>query len=80
LEKVTQDVIAELSYEVVSRFQNLQTQYFNAAEELKKKREYERAVEKYIDAMHLEKLKNIASPLSENAQIEIEQLLKRIAS
>jgi len=80
LEKVTQDVITELSYEVVSRFQNLQTQYFNAAEELKKKREYERAVEKYIDAMHLEKLKNIASPLSENAQIEIEQLLKRIAS
>jgi len=80
LEKVTQDVITELSYEVVSRFQNLQTQYFNAAEGFKKKREYERAVEKYIDAMHLEELKNIASPLSENAQIEIEQLLKRIAS
>jgi tetratricopeptide (TPR) repeat protein len=80
LEKVTQDVITELSYEVVSRFQNLQTQYFDAAEGLKKKREYERAVEKYIDAMHLEELKNIASPLSENARIEVEQLLKRIAS
>lgn len=76
LEKVTQDVITELSYEVVSRFQNLQTQYFNDAEGFKKKREYERAVEKYIDAMHLEELKNIASPLSENARIEIEQVPK----
>ncbi|HXX34919.1 MAG TPA: CsgG/HfaB family protein [Thermodesulfobacteriota bacterium] len=79
LEKVTQDVITELSYEVVSRFQNLQTLYFNAAEGLKKKREYEKAVEKYMDAMHLEELKNISSPLSENARTEVEQLLQRIA-
>jgi curli biogenesis system outer membrane secretion channel CsgG len=78
LEKVTQDVIAELSYEVVARFQNLQTQYFNTAEGFRKKREYERAVEKYIDAIHLEELKNIASPLSESARIEIEQLLNKI--
>lgn len=80
LEKVTQDVVAELSYEVVSRFQNLQTQYFNIAEGFKKKREYERAIEKYMDAIHLEELKNISSPLSESAKIEIEELLKRIAS
>jgi tetratricopeptide (TPR) repeat protein len=80
LEKVTQDVVAELSYEVMSRFQNLQTQYFNSAEGFKKKREYERAIEKYMDAIHLEELKNISSPLSESARIEIEELLKRIAS
>lgn len=80
LEKVTQDVVAELSYEVVSRFQNLQTQYFNSAEGFKKKREYEKAIEKYMDAIQLEELKNISSPLSENARIEIEELLKRIAS
>jgi tetratricopeptide (TPR) repeat protein len=80
LEKVTQDVVAELSYEVMSRFQNLQTQYFNSAEGFKKKREYERAIEKYMDAMHLEELKNISSPLSESARIEIEELLKRIAA
>jgi curli biogenesis system outer membrane secretion channel CsgG len=80
LEKVTQDVVAELSYEVMSRFQNLQTQYFNSAEGFKKKRDYERAIEKYMDAIHLEELKNISSPLSESARIEIEELLKRIAS
>ncbi len=80
LEKVTQDVVAELSYEVVARFQNLQTQYFDTAEGLKKKREYERAIEKYMDAIHLEELKNISSPLSESARIEIEGLLKRIVS
>lgn len=80
IDKVTEDVVAELGYEVLSRFQNLQIQYSNAAEKLKKKREYERAIEKYIDAIHIEEAKNISGPLSENARKEIEQLLKQIAS
>jgi len=79
LQKVTQEVVAELSFEVLSRFQNPQTQYFNAAEMLKKKREYERAVEKYVDAIHVEEIKNISSPVSENAKKDIEQLLKQIS-
>jgi curli biogenesis system outer membrane secretion channel CsgG len=80
LEKVTQDVVAELSLEVVSRFQNLQMQYFNNADGLKKRKEYEKAIEKYIDAVHLEELKNISSPLSEKSRVEIDEVLKRIAS
>jgi len=79
LEKVTQEVVAELSHEVLSRFQNLQTQYFNLGETYKKKREYERAIEKYSDAVHLEDMKNISSPLSDSAKKEIEQLLRQTA-
>lgn len=79
LEKVAREVIAELSYEVLSRFQNVQTRYFNLGETYKKRREYEKAVEKFSDAIHLEEMKNISSPLSENARKEIEQLLKLIA-
>ena len=80
LDKVTEEVVAELSREVMSRFQNLQIQYSNAAELLKKKREYEKAVEKYIDVIHMEEIKNILGPLSENARREIEQLLRQIFS
>ena len=79
LEKVTQEVVAELSHEVLSRFQNLQTQYFNLGETYKKKREYERAIEKYSDAVHLEEMKNISSPLSDSAKKEIELLLRQTA-
>ena len=79
LEDVTQDVSTELAYEVLSRFQNLQTHYFNAAEMLKKKREYEKALEKYIDTIYVEEIKNMSSPISEDARMEIEKLLKQIA-
>lgn len=75
LEKVTQIVTEELSYEVLSRFQNLQVQYFNAAELIKKRREYERAIEKYVDVIQIEEIKNISGPLSENARKEIDSLL-----
>ena len=79
LEKVTQEVVAELSHEVLARFQNLQTQYFSLGETYKKKREYERAIEKYSDAIHLEEMKNISSPLSDSSKKEIEQLLRLTA-
>lgn len=79
LEKVTQEAVSELSHEVLSRFENLQTLYFDLGETYKKKREYEKAVEKYSDAIHLENLKNISSPLSGSAKKEIEHMLKQIS-
>jgi tetratricopeptide (TPR) repeat protein len=76
MEKVTNQVVAELGYAVLSRFQNLQILYSNSAELLKKKREYEKAIEKYVDAIQVEEMKNISGPLSEKAKKEIEELLK----
>ena len=49
--------------------------YTQTAEILKKKGEFLRAIEKYVDAIHVEELKNISSPVSENARKEIEQML-----
>jgi len=79
LEQVIEASVAELGYAVLSRFQNLQVLYSNSAELLKKKGEFLRAIEKYVDAIHVEELKNIASPVSENAKKEIEQLLKALS-
>lgn len=76
LEQVIEASVVELGYAVLSRFQNLQVLYSNSAELLKKKGEFLLAVEKYIDAIHVEEVKNTSSPISENARKEIEQLLK----
>ncbi|MBI4681870.1 MAG: hypothetical protein HY757_02065 [Nitrospirae bacterium] len=78
LGEVTQKVVEQLGYMVLSRFQNLQVQYYSSAEMLKKKMEYERAVEKYIDSIYIEDTKNISSPLSKNAGSEVAKLLLQI--
>lgn len=75
-EQVIDATVAELGYEVLSRFQNLQLHYYNSAELLKKKGDFERAIEKYIDVIHVEELKNIHSPVSEDASKEVENLFK----
>lgn len=74
-EQVVESSVADLGYEVLSRFQNLQVLYSNSAEILKKKGEFLRAIEKYVDAIHVEEVKNVSSPVSENARKEIEQIL-----
>ncbi len=79
LEQVVEETVAQLGYEVLSRFQNLQTLYSNQAELQKKKSAYEMAIEKYVDAMVVEEVKNITTHATENARKEIEQLLKATA-
>ncbi|TAN44626.1 MAG: hypothetical protein EPN22_05995 [Nitrospirae bacterium] len=78
-EQVVEATVSELGYAVLSRFQNLQLLYSNNAQLLRKKGEQERAVEKYVDAIHVEELKNTSSPVSDNAKKEIEQILKGMA-
>lgn len=78
-EQVVDATVGELGYAVLSRFQNLQVLYSNSAQLLRKKGEQEKAVEKYVDAIHVEELKNTSSPVSDNAKKEIEQILKGMA-
>ena len=78
LEDITKKVVEQLGYMVLSRFQNLQILYHTNAEMLKKKMEYEKAVEKYTDSIYLEEIKNISTPLSEDSRNEIEKLLQQI--
>jgi curli biogenesis system outer membrane secretion channel CsgG len=77
LEKAVDEGIADLGHQVLSRFQNLQESYLNAAELLKKKGEMEPVAEKYMDAIVTEEVKNIRSPVTENARRELDRLLKR---
>jgi curli biogenesis system outer membrane secretion channel CsgG len=77
LEKAVDEAIADLGHQVLSRFQNLQEKYLNDAEMLKKRGETEPVAEKYIDAIVAEEVKNIKSPVTEKARIELDRLLKQ---
>lgn len=78
LEKAVDDAISDLGQQVLSRFQNLQEKYLNDAEILKKRGETEPVAEKYMDAIIAEEVKNIKSPVSENARNELDRLLKQV--
>ncbi len=77
LEKAVDDAISDLGHQVLSRFQNLQETYLNTAEVLKKKGEMEPVAEKYMDAVVTEEVKNIKSPITENARQGLDVLLKQ---
>lgn len=76
LEKAVEEGIAELGHLVLSRFQNLQSAYLNAAELLGKKGQPESAVERYVDAMISEEVKNVSSQVTEQARREIDRQLQ----
>ncbi len=77
LEKAVDEAIADLGHQVLSRFQNLQEKYLNDAEKLKKRGETEPVAEKYMDAIVTEEIKNIKSPVTDNARRELDLLLKQ---
>jgi curli biogenesis system outer membrane secretion channel CsgG len=78
LEKAVDEAIADLGHQVLSRFQNLQEKYLNDAEKLKKRGETEPVAEKYMDAIVTEEVKNIKSPVTDNARRELDLLLKQV--
>jgi len=73
---VVEGVIEDLSQEVLNRFHNLQVTYYNSAEKSKKKNAYEPAIEKYVDAILVEEVKNISTQVTEDSRREIEQVLQ----
>jgi tetratricopeptide (TPR) repeat protein len=77
LEKAVEEAISDLGQQVLSRFQNLQESYLNSAEMLKKRGDNDAALEKYMDAVMTEEVKNIKSPVSEAARKGIDRLLKQ---
>ncbi len=80
LDQVVEETISELGYGVLSLFQNLQVTYANSAEMLKKKGDFEQSIERCIDAAYVEELKNVSTPIAQNARKEIEVLLQIIAT
>jgi curli biogenesis system outer membrane secretion channel CsgG len=75
LAQVMESVTEELSQDVLTRFHNLQLSYYNNAEKSRKKKNYESAIENYVDAILVEEVKNISTQVTEDSRREIEQVL-----
>jgi tetratricopeptide (TPR) repeat protein len=75
LNDLTNSKVAEMGLSILKHFESLQVVYFNEAEQLAKRRKFEEAIEKYMDAAYDEKLKRISSPISEKSAENIQQLI-----
>lgn len=76
LEKAVDEGISELGRLVLSRFQNRQASYLQAAELLSKKNGGDQVVERYMDAIISEEVKHVASQVTVQAKVGIEQYLQ----
>ena len=74
LDQLAKDKIAEMGRDVLKHFQSLEVEYFNKAQDLQKRRNYEAATEKYTDAIFDEKLKTISTPITQKS-IELIELI-----
>lgn len=76
LDQLATEKIAEMGRNVLKHFQSLEVEYFNKAQDLQKRRNYDAAVEKYVDAVYDEKLKGITTPISQKSLELIEKLIE----
>jgi tetratricopeptide (TPR) repeat protein len=75
LNALTNDKVAEMGLSILKHFESLQVAYFDEAEQLVKRRMYEEAIEKYMDAFFDERIKRISSPISEKSAENIQKLI-----
>ncbi len=71
LDKATQQVVVALGRAVTAQFENPKTLYLNSAGSLVKKRAYEKAIEKYVDALFFDEIRGSSELLSKNIRKEM---------
>jgi curli biogenesis system outer membrane secretion channel CsgG len=76
LAELTNAKISQMGQSVLKHFQSLEVEYFNAGEQLRKRRRPEEAVEKYVDALYDIKLKGISTAVANKSQEMIDELLQ----
>ena len=77
LQKMTEEVVAELGREALRPLQNLETTYFQAGEKSLRRRDKLQAAESFIDAIFDEKLKRIQdSPMTQKATRDLEDIFR----
>lgn len=77
LDELTNAKVSEVGQSVLKHYQSLEIEYYNQArQEQEKRRNYDQAIEKYTDAIFDEKLKGVATVISQKSQENIEKLLQ----
>ena len=75
LDEITNSKVSEMGSGILRHFQSLEVEYYNQAQSQQKRRNLDLAVEKYTDAVFDEKLKGIATPISQKSLEIIDKLV-----
>jgi tetratricopeptide (TPR) repeat protein len=78
LGELTDQKIAEMGQSVLKHFQSLEREYYSQGQQLQKNRKYDLAIEKFVDAVYIEKLKGISTPVSQNALKSVDVLIQKM--
>lgn len=77
LQKMTDEVVAELGREVLRPLSNLEKTYFQSGENFMRRRDKLQAAESFVDAIFDEKLKRIqASPMTQKALLNLKEIFR----
>jgi len=74
LDDLTNQKVGEMGQSVLKKFQSLEVEYLKEARAHQKRRNFEQAIEKYIDAIYDEKLKGISTSVSQEAMDAIDKM------
>jgi tetratricopeptide (TPR) repeat protein len=76
LDELTNVKVSEMGQSVLKSYQSLEVEYFNQGEQQRlRRRNYDAAIEKYMDAIYDEKTKGITTPISNKALEFIDLLI-----
>ena len=76
LDELTNQKISEVAQSVLKSFQSLEVAYFSEGQQQQKRRNIDKAIEKYTDAIYDEKSKGISTPISQKSLETIEDLIQ----
>ncbi len=78
LDELTNDKCAEIGRNILKQFQSLEVEYFNQGELQRRRRSNEMAIERYIDAIYIEKLKGMTTPVTEKSWELVDSLIQNM--
>ena len=76
LDDLTNQKVGEMGQSVLKKFQSLEVEYLKDARAHEKRRNFEQAIEKYIDAIYDEKLKSISTSVTQESMEAIDRLTR----
>ena len=76
LDDLTNLKVTEVGQSVLKQYQSLEIEYYNQGQQQEKRRNFELAVEKYTDAIFDERLKGVATPITQKSHETINKLVQ----
>lgn len=76
LDELTNLKVSEVAQSVLKQYQSLEVEYYNQGQQQEKRHNFELAVEKYTDAIFDERLKGVATPITQKSHEIINKLVQ----